>query len=102
MPVEFALALITVESNFNPLIRGKHGEYGLGQIKCSTAKSVGFTGNCKELFDPDTNLEYSMKYLRLALNISHDNVCHAATYYNSGIRGKPRSSAYCKKVLALL
>lgn len=100
VPKSLALALVKVESNYNPKARGAAGEYGLGQIKCSTARSVGFTGSCSKLLEVSTNLEYSMRYLRLALNRAGDNSCYAATLYNSGIDNKPRSSKYCKLVLA--
>lgn len=102
VPKSFALALVKVESNYNPQVRGAHGEYGLGQIKCSTARSVGFNGKCSQLLDVSTNLEYSMRYLRVALDRANDNTCHAATLYNSGVDNKPRSSRYCKVVLASL
>jgi len=67
VPSDFALAIVRTESGYNPFMRGEHGEYGLGQIKCPTARMMGFKGNCDQLFDPNTNLEYSMKYLRKAL-----------------------------------
>jgi len=102
VPTDFALAIIKAESNYNPFIRGSHGEYGLGQIKCSTARSMGFQGNCDQLFDPNTNLEYSMKYLRRALDVANNNLCDAATLYNRGIDGRPKPSEYCKRVLAFL
>ena len=93
VPSDLALALVKVESGYNPKIRGSAGEYGLGQILCGTAKSMGYTGKCSGLLDPETNLTYSMIYLRRALD-------HAATLYNRGLDNKPKSSAYCKKVLA--
>lgn len=102
VPASFALALVEHESRFDPNVRGSHGEYGLGQIKCSTARSVGFKGNCSLLLGVDTNLEYSMRYLREALNKADDNICHAATLYNRGLDNRPRSSKYCKSVLASL
>lgn len=96
----FANAIVKVESNYNPRVRGRHGEYGLGQIKCPTARSVGFKGECDQLFDPETNLEYSMRYLVKALRKSNGNECHAATLYNAGLDRKPGNSAYCRKVMA--
>lgn len=95
----FANAIVKVESNYNPRIRGRQGEYGLGQIKCQTARGVGFKENCDLLYDPETNLEYSYRYLKKALERANGNECFAASLYNTGFGVKPRVSAYCKKVL---
>ena len=99
VPFNLAYSIIYIESKHNPSAYGK-GTYGLGQIKCGTAKGIGFTGNCKNLFDIDTNLEYTMKYLSQAMIIAKGNECYAATLYNRGLGNKPKSSAYCRKVLA--
>ena len=99
IPYKLASSIINVESKYNPNAYGK-GTYGLGQIKCNTAKGIGFAGNCKQLFDTDINLEYSMKYLSHALHIAKGNECYAATLYNRGLGNKPKSSTYCRKVLA--
>ena len=95
----FANAIIKVESNYNPRMRGRQGEYGLGQIKCQTAKSVGFKGYCDQLYDPETNLEYSFRYLKKALERVNGNQCFAASLYNTGFGVKPKRSKYCEKVL---
>lgn len=95
----FANAIVKVESNYNPRFRGRQGEYGLGQIKCQTARGVGFKENCDRLYDPETNLEYSYRYLKKALERSNGNECFAASLYNTGFGVKPKVSVYCKKVL---
>ena len=100
VPSDLALALVKMDSGYNPKARGSSGEYGLGQILCGTAKSMGYKGKCSGLLDPETNLTYSMIYLRRALDLSNNDRCHAATLYNRGLDNKPKSSAYCKKVLA--
>jgi len=102
VPVKLAHAVIRLESNYNPKTRGRQGEIGLGQIKCQTARGVGFSGNCAKLYDPETNLTYSMRYLREALNRAGNNECHAATLYNAGLGARMKSSAYCRKVMAQL
>ena len=43
--------------------------YGLTQILCSTAKDMGFTGKCGDLFDPATNLAWGAKYLKSRINL---------------------------------
>lgn len=102
VPAEFALAIIKVESGYNPKVRGVRGEIGLGQISCQTAKSLGFTGNCDRLYHTETNLEFTMKYLKMALDRSNGNQCHAATLYSSGLDRKPSSSEFCQKVMAAI
>lgn len=97
--MQFATAIVKVESNFNPRLRGSAGEYGLGQIKCGTARDVGFKGKCSQLYDPETNLEYSFRYMKVALEKADGNLCHAATLYNQGVGNRPRSSSYCKLVM---
>jgi soluble lytic murein transglycosylase-like protein len=99
VPYNLAHSIIYHESKFNHKAIGR-GTYGLGQIKCPTAKSLGFKGNCKNLLDIDTNLEYSMLYLRKALDAANNNECYAATLYNRGIGNKPKNSTYCRKILA--
>ncbi|CAB5220643.1 LT_GEWL domain containing protein [uncultured Caudovirales phage] len=101
IPVDFAYALVYVESRYNPTVRGAKGEYGLGQILCSTAKSMGYVGKCEGLRDPETNLKYTMLYLKSALDQAGGDLCHASAIYSSGNPRKPkRPSAYCKLVLA--
>ena len=99
IPVAFAQALIKTESNYKPQARGARGEYSLGQINCNTAKKIGFLGSCDRLSDPSTNLDYSFKYLRMALDKSKDDLCGAATLYSTSIERTPGKSAYCRLVL---
>lgn len=100
VPHNLAYSVVKVESRFNPRVIGKDGTYGLGQIKCGTARGIGFKGDCKKLLDPDTNLEYTMIYLKKALELSNGNECYAATLYNRGLMNKPKTSTYCRKVLS--
>lgn len=99
IPVAFAQALIRTESNFKPHVRGARGEYGLGQINCNTAKKIGFKQSCDRLLDPETNLEYSFKYLRMALDKSNNDLCGAATLYSTSVDRTPGKSSYCRLVL---
>jgi soluble lytic murein transglycosylase-like protein len=98
VPPKLANAVVKVESGYNPKARSK-GNYGLGQIRCGTAKGVGFTGNCRDLLNPEINLTYSMEYLALALDAAGGDWCNAATVYNNGLGARPRPSRYCRKVL---
>lgn len=99
VPVKLAHAVVTVESMYNPKVRGRRGEYGLGQILCSTARGIGFNGKCEELADAATNLRWTMSYLRMALDKAKNNECHAATLYAAGLDRQPGNSSYCRNVL---
>ena len=103
VPYKLAEAIVHIESTNNPKVRGQRGEDGLGQILCSTAKKMGYNGKCDGLSDPETNLTYSMLYLREALDIAENDVCYASEIYSSGNTTKPkRPTAYCRRVLKLM
>ncbi len=99
VPVDIARAVIRHESDFNPRLRGGAGEWGLGQIKCQTARGVGFTGACHQLAEPATNLRYSMAYLRLALNRGGQG-CAGVALYQRGLGGRAVCSPYGRAVMA--
>lgn len=103
VPSKFADAIIRVESRYNPKVRGQKGEYGLGQILCSTARSLGYKQKCDGLKDPETNVKYTLLYLRQALDTSENDLCYAAAIYSSGNPDKPRKpTKYCKLVMAAM
>jgi soluble lytic murein transglycosylase-like protein len=82
VPVSIAVALVRQESGFNPRATGRAGEIGLMQIKCQTARGMGYRGSCRGLYNTSTNLRYGMRYLRLALKRG------GVGYYNAGIHAK--------------
>jgi len=100
VPLDLAHAIIYVESKYNPNVMGQKGEYGLGQIRCGTAKQMGFKGSCDQLHDAKNNLEFSMAYLRYALDLTNNDVCKAASYYGSGLIPTTNKTSYCRKILA--
>jgi soluble lytic murein transglycosylase-like protein len=105
VPVALATAVIRVESNFNPMARGTHGEIGLMQIKPATARMMGYSGSAKGLFDPETNIKYGMKYLAAAHDLGGGQTCNTILKYNAGhgaTRMNPVSKSYCGTVLAML
>ena len=105
VPVALATAVIRVESNFNPMARGTHGEIGLMQIKPATARMMGYSGSAKGLFDTETNIKYGMKYLAAAHDLGGGQTCNTILKYNAGhgaTRMNPVSKSYCGKVLAML
>lgn len=99
VPSMIAHAVIQQESKYNPSLRGRAGEYGIGQIKCQTARSVGFSGSCGQLLDAATNLTFSMRYLRLALDRGGAG-CAGVSLYQRGIYGRASCSGYGRQVMA--
>lgn len=105
VPERVAMAVVQVESNFNPRARGSAGEIGLMQIKPATARGLGFRGTAKALYDPQTNLEWGMRYLAGAHKRASGDLCGTILRYNAGHYAKrmnPVSSRYCRKVKAIL
>lgn len=98
VPPAFARAMIASESQYKPKAK-RRNNYGLGQISCGTAHRIGFAGDCKRLFDVETNLHYSIAYMKQALVLANDDVCHAATLYNHGLDTKKTKGPFCKKVM---
>lgn len=105
VPVSLAHAVISIESNYRPEARGAAGEIGLMQIKPSTARMLGYSGSAKGLHDPETNIEYGMRYLGMAQKLGGGSTCGTILKYNAGHGAKrmnPISQRYCNKVQKLM
>ncbi|MBS3649172.1 transglycosylase SLT domain-containing protein [Pseudaminobacter sp. 19-2017] len=105
VPLTLAHAVITVESNYRPNVRGAAGEIGLMQIKPATARYMGYSGSAKGLFDPETNIKYGMMYLAKAHKLGGGSTCGTILKYNAGHGAKrmnPISKAYCGKVQRIM
>ncbi|QLF70856.1 transglycosylase SLT domain-containing protein [Peteryoungia desertarenae] len=105
VPADLAHAVVRIESNFNAKARGAAGEIGLMQIKPATARSIGYKGSTKGLYDPETNIRYGMKYLATAHQLGGGDTCGTILRYNAGHGAKrmnPISKRYCGKVVAML
>lgn len=98
VPTWFALRIAHVESNYNPYMRGSHGEYGVFQMKCSTAKDIGFRGNCAALLDPRTNIQWGLRHLAIAIGKSDGNLRLAASKHNGGLGRRTIVASYVAKV----
>ena len=98
VPTWFALRIAHVESNYNPAMRGSHGEYGVFQMKCATAKDIGFSGDCSALLDPRTNIQWGLKHLALAIGRSDGNLRLAASKHNGGLGRRTLVASYVAKV----
>ncbi len=105
VPLELALAVIEIESGFNPRARGRAGEVGLMQIKPRTARGLGYRGSASGLYEADVNLRWGMIYLGRARQLAGGDICGTILRYNAG-HGARRmnrvSRAYCGKVERIL
>ena len=61
------------------------GEYGVFQIKCATARVLGFEGGCEALSDARTNIEWGLKHLSRALESAGGDLKLAASKHNGGL-----------------
>lgn len=98
VPTWFALRIAKVESGYNPNTRGAAGEYGVYQMKCATAKGIGFSGNCSQLLNASTNIQYGLKHLQMAMKLSNGNLKMAASKHNGGLGRKKLVQRYVAMV----
>jgi soluble lytic murein transglycosylase-like protein len=98
VPVNFAQAITTVETRHRCNLVGSHGELGPMQIKPSTAREVGVTGNLR---DCRTGAEAGMRYLAKAI-ARYGAGCEGASAYNRGLYSRRTCSAYGRRVMAVL
>jgi soluble lytic murein transglycosylase-like protein len=98
VPTWFALRIAQVESGYNPRARGAAGEYGVFQLKCATAKGIGYRGNCSGLMNATTNVRYGLKHLQLAVKSSRGNLKLAASKHNGGLGRKSLVRKYVRLV----
>lgn len=97
VPDALAHAMVFHESRYVPGLTGSAGEIGLGQIKLTTAFTVGYAGSRKELYEIDANLFYSLHYLKRALSVCQRSIAGrlvektyacALYLYNRGLAAK--------------
>ncbi len=101
VPLKLAHAVVRVESAYRANARGGAGEIGLMQLKLSTARMMGYKGSAKELYNPETNIRYGMKYLGQAHKLAGGSTCGTILKYNAGHGAKrmnPISQRYCNRV----
>ena len=119
LDVELMLAIIHVESNFNPLAVSKNGAAGLMQIMPAAGRELGlkvpqyknrrkpnFDPNIDERFDPRKNLRGGLTYFKMLHKKHLNNLTLALGAYNVGpakvrIRGPliSRGKRYAQKVI---
>jgi soluble lytic murein transglycosylase-like protein len=75
-------SVVKTESNWDSQVIGDHGRsYGLFQIKCSTAREMGFKGKCPDLIIPYVNIIYGVSYLDKQIKKYGE---HGVSAYNAG------------------
>ena len=98
VPTWFALRIAKVESGYNANARGSHGELGVFQMKCATARGIGYKGNCAGLLNARTGVQYGLKHLSLALKSSRGNLRLAASKHNGGLGRKSLVPRYVAQI----
>lgn len=101
VPRDLAHGVVMVESRYRANATGPGGYIGLMQIGYRTAKGMGYSGSRKALYNPQTNLEYGMRYLGEAYRQAGGDYCRTVSKYQGGhgVRGVTRAgAAYCGKV----
>ena len=98
VPTWFALRIAKVESGYNPRARGRAGEIGVFQLKCSTARGLGYGGGCSGLYSASANVQYGLKHLSLAIKSSRGNLKLAASKHNGGLGRKKLVPKYVSMV----
>lgn len=77
-------SVIEVESNGHADETGAVGEIGLMQMKCKTARDMGYIWDCKRLYIPELNILYGAKYLAWQLKRYGGNLRMTLSAYNAG------------------
>lgn len=106
--VDYSLvkAVIKAESNFNHKAVSPKGAQGLMQLMPRTASTL----QVKDSFEPESNIEGGVKYLRYLMNVYNGHLPLALAAYNAGEKavakygGVPpyaETKGYVKRVLAL-
>ncbi len=98
VPVWFALRIAKVESGFNPRVTGGAGEIGIYQMKCQTARGIGYSGPCSGLYNSATNVRIGLKHLSLAVKSARGNMRLAASKHNGGLGYKRIVRSYVAMV----
>lgn len=98
VPTWFALRIAKVESGYNPNARGLAGELGVFQMKCATARGIGYRGDCTGLLNARTGVQYGLKHLSIALKSSRGNLKLAASKHNGGLGRKSLVLKYVAQV----
>jgi soluble lytic murein transglycosylase-like protein len=93
LPASLVARVIRRESGGNP--RAVHaGNYGLMQIRLSTARAMGYTGSAAGLLDPQTNMTYALRYLAGAYRAAGGNESRAIALYSRGYYNQAKAQGF--------
>jgi len=106
--VDYSLvkAVIKAESNFNHKAVSPKGAQGLMQLMPKTASTL----QVKDSFEPESNIEGGVKYLRYLMNVYNGHLPLALAAYNAGEKAVAKyggippyaeTKGYVKRVLSL-
>jgi soluble lytic murein transglycosylase-like protein len=82
LDVKLVIAVIKVESNFNPNAVSPKGAKGLMQLMPSVQKDEGV----KKIFDPKDNIAAGVRYLKKLLDACGGDLGLALAAYNAGLK----------------
>jgi soluble lytic murein transglycosylase-like protein len=107
LPEALILAVIAVESNFDPRALSEKGAMGLMQLMPGTARDLYVA----DAWDPAQNIEGGARYLRLLANQYAGDMVKTLAAYNAGpdavrragetVPNIPETREYVRKVVAL-
>jgi soluble lytic murein transglycosylase-like protein len=107
LPEALILAVMAVESNFDPRALSDKGAMGLMQLMPATAKDLYVA----DAWDPAQNIEGGARYLRLLANQYSGDLVKTLAAYNAGpeavrrageaVPDIPETREYVRKVVAL-
>ena len=107
LPEALILAVMAVESNFDPRALSDKGAMGLMQLMPATAKDLYVA----DAWDPAQNIEGGSRYLRLLANQYAGDIIRTLAAYNAGpdavrragdtVPDIPETREYVRKVVAL-
>ncbi len=107
LPEALILAVIAVESNFDPRAVSEKGAAGLMQLMPGTARDMYVA----DVFDPEQNIHGGSRYLRVLANQYGGDMVQMLAAYNAGpeagrraggsVPNSPETREYVKKVFAL-
>jgi soluble lytic murein transglycosylase-like protein len=93
LPASLVERVIRRESGGNP--RAVHaGNYGLMQIRLSTARAMGYTGSAAGLLDAQTNMTYALRYLAGAYRAAGGNESRAVALYSRGYYNQAKGQGF--------
>ncbi|WP_233465132.1 lytic transglycosylase domain-containing protein [Paraburkholderia madseniana] len=78
------MAIVSVESGFNPSAVSPKGAVGLMQLMPATARRFGLQGEAGALFDPQVNLRLGARYLGYLKSLFPNELERVIAAYNAG------------------